>query len=479
LPKLSSSSGGNLLPDAGAAYLYHKNGGHWGLIEKIVPSDRDTGDAYGWSVAIDGNYVVVGSHFDDEDSLGNNFIINSGSAYIFQLIGKNWNQVQKITALDRTHVAWFGEAVNITGDKIIIGAIETHADSTGTGNIYWGAGSAFIFDNNFTCQPASSIINPSACVNYTSPSGKIYNISNTYQDTVVNGFGCDSIITINLTINQPSNGIDFQTACDSFTWIDGNTYTNSTNAPIFTYTGGAANGCDSAVTLDLTINNTASGIDVRSVCDSLVWIDGNTYTSSTNTPKFTYSKGAANGCDSIVTLDLTVLLPAFGTDVQSACISFTWIDGNTYNNSTNTPTYTYSGVAANGCDSTVTLDLTILSPVSGTDVQTACNSFTWIDGNTYNSSTNSPTFTYPGGAANGCDSTVNLDLTILSNAFGTDVQTACGSIVWIDGLLYNNSTTAPIFSLAGGASNGCDSIVSLDLTIKDHSSSMINPSECI
>jgi len=52
------------------------------------------------------------------------------------------------------------------------------------------------------------------------------------------------------------------------------------------------------------------------------------------------------------------------------------------------------------------------SPVSGTDVITECNSFTWIDGNTYTASNFSATFNIVGGAANGCDSVVTLNLTL-------------------------------------------------------------------
>lgn len=54
----------------------------------------------------------------------------------------------------------------------------------------------------------------------------------------------------------------------------------------------------------------SSGIDTRVVCDSMQWIDGNTYTVNTNTlttlPTFTLAGADMNGCDSTVTLDLTV-----------------------------------------------------------------------------------------------------------------------------------------------------------------------------
>ena len=70
--------------------------------------------------------------------------------------------------------------------------------------------------------------------------------------------------------------VDTITACDSYTWIDGNTYTASNNTATYTLTNAA--GCDSVVTLDLTINSSNTGTDVITACDSYTWIDGNTYT---------------------------------------------------------------------------------------------------------------------------------------------------------------------------------------------------------
>ena len=66
--------------------------------------------------------------------------------------------------------------------------------------------------------------------------------------------GCTYDFDINI-VCPPSYSTDTQTACDSLTWIDGNTYTSSNNTSTFNVSGGAANGCDSIVTLDLTINN--------------------------------------------------------------------------------------------------------------------------------------------------------------------------------------------------------------------------------
>ena len=131
-------------------------------------------------------------------------------------------------------------------------------------------------------------------------------------------------------------------------------------------------------------------------CDSYTWIDGNTYTASNNTATDTLI--STNGCDSIVTLDLTIYSSLTSTDVIVACDSYTWIDGNTYTASNNTATDTL--ISTNGCDSIVTLDLTIYSSLTSTDVIVACDSYTWIDGNTYTASNNTATDTLI--STNGC-----------------------------------------------------------------------------
>ncbi len=99
------------------------------------------------------------------------------------------------------------------------------------------------------------------------------------------------------------------------------------------------------------------------------------------------------------------------------------------------------------------------------DTQTACNSFTWIDGHTYTSNNNMATFSLPAGATNGCDSVVTLNLTILSPAVGTDTVTACDFYTWIDGITYDSNNYAATYHIIGGAANTCDSIVTLHLTI--------------
>lgn len=108
-----------------------------------------------------------------------------------------------------------------------------------------------INQNAAPCGTTSSITE-SACDTYTSPSGNVWTASGIYEDTIPNAAGCDSIITVDLTINNSSTSIDQQVACGSYTWIDGNTYTSDNSTATFTLANAA--GCDSVVTLNLTIN---------------------------------------------------------------------------------------------------------------------------------------------------------------------------------------------------------------------------------
>jgi hypothetical protein len=339
----------------------------------------------------------------------------------------------------------------------IDGVTYTSSNNSATYTLTNAAGCDSVVTLNLTINsPATGTDIQTACNSYTWIDGNTYTASNnTATHTLTNAAGCDSVVTLNLTINSPTTGTDIQTACNSYTWIDGNTYTSSNNSATYTLTNAAS--CDSVVTLNLTINSPATGTDIQTACNSYTWIDGNTYTSSNNSATYTLTNAA--GCDSVVTLNLTINSPTTGTDIQTACNSYTWIDGNTYTSSNNSATYTLTNAA--GCDSVVTLNLTINSPTTGTDIQTACNSYTWIDGVTYTSSNNSATYTLTNAA--GCDSVVTLNLTINSPATGTDIQTACNSYTWIDGNTYTSSNNSATYTLTNAA--GCDSVVTLNLTI--------------
>ena len=308
---------------------------------------------------------------------------------------------------------------------------------------------------NYRTYSAEAIV---ACNEYTWHDVTYTESTNEATFTLENAAGCDSIVTLNLTINNSTTGVDVQTACDTYTWIDGIEYTASNNEATFTLENAA--GCDSVVTLNLTINNSTTGVDVQTACDTYTWIDGIEYTASNNEATFTLENAA--GCDSVVTLNLTINNSTTGVDVQTACDTYTWIDGIEYTASNNEATFTLENAA--GCDSVVTLNLTINNSTTGVDVQTACDTYTWIDGIEYTASNNEATFTLENAA--GCDSVVTLNLTINNPVNVAYTETAYDTYTW------NNTeyTESGDYYFSHTDANGCTQVDTLHLTINHYDS---------
>ncbi len=144
-----------------------------------------------------------------------------------------------------------------------------------------------------------------------------------------------------------------QTACDSYTWLDGVAYTQSNSTATHTLTNTA--GCDSTVTLYLIINYSSTGDTTATSCDNFVWWNTE-YTNSTDSA--TRMLTNAFGCDSTVTLHLTVYYSKDTTISDTANGSYDW-NGSNY---TESGVYYWHGLTEEGCDSIVTLIL-VVNPV--------------------------------------------------------------------------------------------------------------------
>ncbi len=107
---------GDLGNEAGAAFIFVRNGLNWDQQAKLLPGDGFPGDRFGVSVAVDGSTAVVGSAFDD----------GSGAVYVFTRSGTNWVQDAKITVF---FGVVFGFSVDVDGDRIVVGDPLDSSDS--------------------------------------------------------------------------------------------------------------------------------------------------------------------------------------------------------------------------------------------------------------------------------------------------------------------------------------------------------------
>ena len=296
-----------------------------------------------------------------------------------------------------------------------------------------------------------------ACDSYTWH-GTTYTESGTYQHLGQTTLGADSLEILHLTINYSAKFEETATACDSYTW-NGETYTASGD---YTFTTTAANGCDSVISLHLTINTTRRSEETATECDSYTW-NGKTYTTSGD---YTFTTTASNGCDSIVTLHLTINKSYNVEEPVVECDTYTWpLDGNTY---TTSGDYVYRGKTISGCDSIVTLKLTVNKSYNVEEPVVACDTYTWpLDGNTY---TTSGDYVYTGKTISGCDSIATLKLTINYSDTAEFTATTCEPYLW-NGKEYAESGT---YTYLTQTALGCDSLMILHLTVQCDNTSLDN-----
>jgi uncharacterized repeat protein (TIGR01451 family) len=103
--------------NAGSAYIFVRSGTVWTEQQKLVPSGGAAGDDFGWSVSVSGDTAVVGAYLDDIPGQQ-----DAGSAYVFVRSGTVWTEQQKLLASDAVGGDWFGHAVSISGDTLLVGA---------------------------------------------------------------------------------------------------------------------------------------------------------------------------------------------------------------------------------------------------------------------------------------------------------------------------------------------------------------------
>lgn len=369
---------------------------------------------------------------------GNNYVVpqgavNSNTTYYVRAL--SWNGcASNFVPVSITVSAGPTPPVNTTAsaNTVICNGESTSLSVSGSGTINWYSDAA----GTNLIQTGTS---------YTTPN---LSASTTYYTRIMGGT-CNSAMTpVAVTVNQPSTGIHTVSSCSSYQWINGQTYTSNNSTA--THTLQNALGCDSVVTLNLTILQPSATSFNHQACNSYTWNGQNYTTSGTYTQTLTN----AADCDSIVTLNLTISQPTSNTITHTACGSYT-LNGQNY---TTSGTYVQNLTNINGCDSTLTLNLTITSPSSSVLNEVSCGPFT-LNNATYSFS---GTFTQIITNAQGCDSTITLNLTVNNNG-SSFAETACDSYAWNNQTYTSSGTYQQTFTNA----NGCDSVVTLTLTIDE------------
>lgn len=186
--------------------------------------------------------------------------------------------------------------------------------------------------------------------------GQSLTASGTYTYNGLTAAGCDSIVTLNLTVNPSYNITETLTVCPSalpYTW-NGQTLTTD---GVYTFNGSTAEGCDSIATINFSVGQSMSETINMAVCDNdlpYAW-NGQDLTAAGT---YTFNTVASNGCDSVATLNLTVNTSYANTEnieVMDTDLPYLW-NGQEL---TEAGVYTFNGTTAEGCDSVITLVLDV------------------------------------------------------------------------------------------------------------------------
>jgi hypothetical protein len=298
------------------------------------------------------------------NTIANQSYCSGNSSNLIQITGNatsySWSNTNTSTGLSPTGVNVIPSFVtnNLTNTPIT-STITITPSYTSNGLTCTGNAQNF----TITVYPASTTYNQTASnCDYYTWNGNTYTQSGIYQYQGTSALGCDSIVNLDLTIFKSFYDIQDVTSCGAYTWaVNNQTYTQSGTYNFQTFTTA---GCDSTITLNLTVGNSTSGNEIVETCNSYTW-NGNVYVNSGN---YSATLLGSNGCDSIATLDLTILnLPntptvSISNDVNLSTlvqgnVSYQWvscpgylpISGATSNAYTVTSSGEYAVIVSNSC----------------------------------------------------------------------------------------------------------------------------------
>jgi len=372
-----------------------------------------------------------------------------------------------------------------------------------------------ILGNTTLCQGQSTTLNANGGVSYSWSNGSTGNSisvsqSGVYAVTATNAEGCSATTNVTLTVNPlPSVNISGNssfcqgdnvsltaTGASSYAWNNSSSNASITvnNAGTYTVTGTDANGCISTATKTVSVNPTYNIPLTHSMCEGESY---NFYGQNiTAAGTYTHTLQTVNGCDSVLTLVVTLeaLPPTAITGNTTICegetatltanggVSYSWSNGSTNNSISVSQSglYTVTATNAEGCSAPADVTVTV-NPLPNVNITgnnsfcqgdnvsltaTGASSYAWNNSSSNASITvnNAGTYTVTGTDANGCSSTATKTVSVNPIYNIPLTHSMC------EGESYNfygqNITAAGTYTHTLQTVNGCDSVLTLVVTLE-------------
>ncbi len=286
-------------------------------------------------------------------------------------------------------------------------------------------------------------------------SNKAYKTSGTFLIYLKSSSNCDSLITLNLQVIEPSFSTINEKICEGDSILVGGQYFNKKGT--YTIKTKSSEHCDSTITLNLIVNEQKQTNIDTTICNGTILYIGNHSYSETGTFKDTLK--TTEGCDSVISLNLNVL-PTYNLSLYPEIC-----EGDFYKNGdsifTKTGNYSIVYTAANGCDSTIKIQLTAHPKKTTNLEQNICEGDSVVIGTQIFKTTGIYTILLK--SSKDCDSTVNLNLQVFQHQNVTIDSTICeGESVTIGNEVFKISGN---YTVHLKTTHQCDSTIYLNLTV--------------
>ncbi|MBO4645792.1 MAG: T9SS type A sorting domain-containing protein [Bacteroidales bacterium] len=300
--------------------------------------------------------------------------------------------------------------------------------------------------------------------------------------------GCDSVVHLTLNVHQAYGSTESLVVCENELPVEwrGHVIPRGTTSGTIIYDERSIYGCDSIVTLRITVNPTSRETVELSICENdlpYVWRD-TLFEQGCTGGTYLFERQSRMGCDSVVILKLTVHPAAYSEATVELCendFPYTWLD-TVFQSGTQSGIYTHRDVTPFGCESVSVLQLTVHSiSMEQEEVAVCANDlpFVWRD-TVFAEGTQSGEYTFARRNASGCDSVVALFLTVMpSQTELKEVEICEDEFPYVTpDTIFPVGTRSGEYVIHYPSSQGCDSVVTIRLTVHPRYEGMVSEIIC-
>ena len=397
------------------------------------------------SICADSSYDFHGQLLDSSGTYL--FVDTTQSCTVFETLTltvlPNQQTSESLSICSNQTIDVFGTPTNVAGTYQQTFQAQNGCDSTHTIELT-------VLDTLATSE------NLTICANETADIfGMPTNVAGTYQQTFQAQNGCDSVHTVELSVLDTLATQQELTICQGET---ANVFgTPTAAAGVYAATFTAQNGCDSIHTIELIVLDTISTLETIAICQGET---ADIFGMPSDQPGlYAQTFTAQNGCDSTHSIQLIVFDTTAVFESLIICANET---ADIFGTPTNLPgLYTATFSDFNGCDSTHTIELTVLDTLATSESLTICANET---ADIFGTPTNvAGTYQQTFQAQNGCDSVHTIELSVLDTLATSEALSICaGESVVIFG---NPVSVSGTYTQSFVAANGCDSVHAVNLTV--------------